>query len=93
MIFLKVKFVSRKKVILNSAPLKFNNELSQPTPNTFNFIAVLTISPFLNRGGSHETMIFVLDDGIALMLCGADGTAKDQETTSVCDINVNDSTN
>lgn len=37
----------------------------------------LTISPFLNRGGSHDTMIFALDDGIALMLCGADGTVKE----------------
>lgn len=34
----------------------------------------LTISPFLNLGGSHETIILVLDDGIALMLCGDDGT-------------------
>lgn len=40
-------------------------------------IIILTISPFLNLGGSHETMILVLDDGIALMLCGADGTVKD----------------
>lgn len=36
----------------------------------------LTISPFLNLGGSHETIIFVLDDGIAFILCGADGTVN-----------------
>lgn len=36
----------------------------------------LTISPFLNLGGSHETIIFVLDDGIAFMVCGADGTVN-----------------
>jgi hypothetical protein len=40
----------------------------------FSCNALLTISPFLNLGGSHDTIIFVLDDGIALMLCGADGT-------------------
>lgn len=42
-----------------------------------NELKILTISPFLNLGGSQDTMILVLDDGIALMLCGADGTVKD----------------
>lgn len=36
----------------------------------------LTISPFLNLGGSHDTIIFVFDDGIAFILCGALGTVK-----------------
>jgi hypothetical protein len=40
------------------------------------FAFYITISPFLNFGGNHDTIIFVLDDGIALILCGADGTVK-----------------
>lgn len=35
----------------------------------------LTISPFRNLGGSHETIILALEEGIALMFWGADGTA------------------
>lgn len=33
----------------------------------------LTISPFILIGGSHETMTFVFDAGIAFMSAGADG--------------------
>lgn len=39
-------------------------------------LCYLTISPFRNFGGNHDTIIFVLEDGIALMLCGADGTMR-----------------
>jgi hypothetical protein len=48
----------------------------------FSFNATLTISPFLNLGGSHEMIIFVLDDGIAFILCGADGTVNSRERFS-----------
>lgn len=34
----------------------------------------LTISPFGNSGGNQDMIIFVLEAGIALMACGADGT-------------------
>jgi hypothetical protein len=42
-------------------------------------ISILTISPFLNSGGSQDTITFVFDDGIALMFCGADGTIKKKD--------------
>lgn len=33
------------------------------------------MSPLGRSGGSQDIMIFVLDAGIALMACGAEGTA------------------
>lgn len=39
-------------------------------------LEIRTISPFKLVGGSHDTMIFVFDAGIALMSSGADGTAN-----------------
>lgn len=45
-----------------------------------------TISPFKFIGGSHDTMIFVFDAGIALISFGADGTANKNRRRS---INVN----
>jgi hypothetical protein len=35
------------------------------------------MSPFLYFGGNQDTIIFELEDGIALILCGADGTAAE----------------
>lgn len=35
----------------------------------------LTMSPFLFFGGSQETITLAFEAGIALMSCGADGTA------------------
>lgn len=36
-----------------------------------------TISPLGNSGGSHEMSILVLEAGIALIACGAEGTKND----------------
>lgn len=45
--------------------------------------AKLTISPFGSNGGSHDTIIFELDAGIALISCGADGTAIEFNTINI----------
>jgi hypothetical protein len=42
------------------------------------YILLLTKSPFLFDGGNQDTIIFVLDAGIALMSLGADGAEKER---------------